>query len=97
MRKRFNIEVRRYGPDQTDYGSESIGQITGNFGRHEVVETVKLVLRAEQIGNFNPVFCTYKGKRTLVHSDEGDLSDPFRRTEEYTKCLYIKIPCNSNP
>lgn len=97
MRKRYNIEVRRYLADQTDYGSEYIGKITGNFGRHEVVKKIKRVLRSEPCGNFVPIFCTYKGKRTLVHSDEGDLSDPFRRTEEYTKCLYIKIPCNSNP
>ncbi len=57
-----------------------------------VVDTVNRVLRSEQIGNFNPLFCTYnKNKRCLVHSDEGDLSDPFRRTEEYAKSFYINI------
>ena len=90
--KKHTIEVRRYLTGPTDYGSESIGKITGNYGHHEKVETIKRVLRAEQIGNFNPVFCTYKGKRCLVQSDEGDLSDPFRRTEEHLKTLYIKIP-----
>ena len=91
MRKKHTIEVRRYLPDQTGYGCESIGKITGNYGHHEKVETIERVLHAEQIGNFNPVFCTYKGKQCLVSSDEGDLSDPFRRTEEYLKVLYIKI------
>ena len=90
MSKRYSIQVRRYGQGQTDYGSESIGKITGNYGRFEIVETIKRAIRAEQIGNFNPLFCTYKGKRTLVHSDEGDLSDPFRRTEEYAKTFFIK-------
>jgi len=92
MKKKHTIEVRRYLPDQTDWGDDRIGAITGNYGRHEKVETIKRELRAEQIGNFNPIFCTYKGKRCLVSSDEGDLSDPFRRTEEYLKVLYIKIP-----
>lgn len=55
-------------------------------------ETIKRVLRSESIGNFNPFFCTYKGnKRCLVKSEIGDLSDPFRRTEEYAKTLYIEV------
>ena len=55
-------------------------------------ETIKRVLRAEQIGNFNPLFCTYRGnKRCLVKSEIGDLSDPFRRTDEYSKTLYIEV------
>ena len=45
----------------------------------------------ECIGNFNPMFCRYKGRRTLVHSQEGDLSDPFRREESYLKSLYIEV------
>ncbi len=89
--KKYSIQVRRYTDGQTDYGSESIGAITGNYGKHEVVETIQRSPRAEQIGNFNPLFVTYKGKRTLLHSDEGDLSDPFRREESYAKSFYIKI------
>ncbi len=85
------IQVRKYGENQTDYGSESIGRITGDYGKFEVVETIQRKLRAEQIGNFNPLFCTYKGKRTLVHSDEGDISDPFRRQESYLQTLFIKL------
>jgi hypothetical protein len=88
---KHTIQVRRYQAGQTNYGSERMGAITGDFGKFDVVETVKLTLRAEQIGNFNPLFCKYKGKRMLVHSDEGDLSDPFRREESYAKSLFISI------
>lgn len=57
-----------------------------------IVETIKRVLYAEQIGNFNPYFCRYKNDdRCLVKSDAGDLSDPFRRTEEYAKTFYIVV------
>ena len=56
-----------------------------------VIETITRKLWAETIGNFNPIFCTYKGKRTLVHSDNGDISDPFRRDESYLNTLYIKV------
>jgi hypothetical protein len=88
---KHTIQVRRYQAGQTKHGSEHIGAITGNFGKFDVVETVKLTLWAEQIGNFNPIFCKYKCKRTLVHSDDGDLSDPFRREESYAKTLFISI------
>ncbi len=54
--------------------------------------TVKRKLFAKQVGNFNPIFCTYKGKKYLVHSTEGDISDPFRRDESYLKTLYIEVP-----
>ncbi len=58
-------------------------------GNGEVLETIQRKLWAESIGNFNPIFCTYKGKRRLVKSDQGDLSDPFRREEGYLLTLYI--------
>ncbi len=45
----------------------------------------------EQIGNFNPMFCRYLGKRTLVKSSEGDLSDPFRRNKRYLASLFIEV------
>jgi hypothetical protein len=58
-----------------------------------VIETVKRSLRAEAIGNFNPLFCSYKNnKRNLVHSDAGDLSDPFRRNDSYAATLFIRVP-----
>ena len=67
----------------------SKGEHYGTPGPH--IATIKRVLRAEQIGNFNPIFCTYKNKRHLVQSLEGDLSDPFRRDETYLQTLYIEI------
>jgi hypothetical protein len=58
----------------------------------KVLETVERVLRAEQIGNFNPMFCRYRNKkRVLVNSDAGDLSDPFRREGSYADSLFIKV------
>ena len=89
--KKQTIQVRRYEPGQTKDGCDSVGAITGNFGRHEVVETITRKCWAESIGNFNPIFCRYKYKRTLVHSDDGDLSDPFRATEDYLKTLFITV------
>lgn len=90
-KKKHSVQVRKYGEGQTHYGSPSMGKITGNFGTHEVVETIQRTLRAEAIGNFNPIFCTYQGKDRLVQSDEGDVSDPFRASEEYLKTLFITV------
>jgi hypothetical protein len=88
---RYKIEVRRYLPGQTDHSSECIGAITGDYGKFEVVETIHRKPWAEQIGNFNPLFCRYKGKRTLMHSDAGDLSDPFRRSDTYAQSFFITV------
>jgi len=79
--KKQTIQVRR-----NPVGPKYLTQ-----GPFELVATIRRVLRAECIGNFNPIFCTYKGKRTLVHSEEGDLSDPFRREESYLKTLFIEV------
>lgn len=57
----------------------------------ESFKVVKRVLEGEAIGNFNPIFCRYKNRQHLVMSTEGDLSDPFRRTEEYLDHLYIEV------
>ena len=57
----------------------------------ELVEIIKRKVWLEAIGNFSPMFCRYKGKRTLVSSMEGDISDPFRREESYLKTLYIEV------
>jgi len=95
--KKYLIEVRRYVPGHTQYGNESMGKITGDFGRYEVVDEIKRALRSEQIGNFCPLFCTYKGdKRVLVHSSEGDVSDPFRADESYLQKLFIVAPPSFN-
>ena len=83
MAKKHLIEVRQYNRDQKFPWRDNPIHCTHG--------TIDRALRAEQIGNFNPIFCTYKGKRTLVHSDEGDLSDPYRRDESYAKSFFIKI------
>jgi len=57
----------------------------------ELIQTITRAVWAEAIGNFNPMFCRYKGKRTLVQSRSGDLSDPFRREEGYLRTLYIEL------
>lgn len=75
--KRLKIEVR------------SKGERYGEPG--ELIKTIFRVTWCEAIGNFNPMFCRYKRKRTLVQSRDGDLSDPFRRTEKYLKTLYIEV------
>jgi len=54
-------------------------------------KTIKVILFAENIGNFNPIFCKYHGKKYLVSSELGDLSDPFRREESYLEKLYIEV------
>ncbi len=57
----------------------------------KLLEVIKRTLHAEMIGNFNPFFCNYKGEKHLVSSLEGDLSDPFRRTESYADSFYIEV------
>jgi len=52
---------------------------------------IKRVLRAENIGNFNPIYCRYKYKKHLVESFAGDLSDPFRRDTSYLNQLFIEL------
>jgi len=74
--KKYPVEVR-------------IKRQYGNPGA--LVGVIKRVLREEQIGNFNPIFCTYHGKKHLVNSVQGDLSDPFRRDESYLNTLYIEL------
>lgn len=53
--------------------------------------TKLLKLEAEPVGNFDPVFCRIGGKKYLVQSELGDLSDPFRRTEDYLTKLFVHI------
>lgn len=89
--RQYSIEVRRYLPGQSHYGCSRLAHITGDAGTHIVTETVKRTLRAEQIGNFSPLFCRYaRNNRVLVHSDAGDLSDPFRRESGYAASLFIE-------
>lgn len=57
----------------------------------KIIKTIKRAIRSEQIGNFCPLFCTYLGKQRLVKSEEGDLSDPFRRQESYAESFFIEV------
>jgi hypothetical protein len=84
MKKRYAILVRDY-KGKSVHTSEPVEQI----------DRVHRVITAQQIGNFNPLFCRYKGQQFLVHSDAGDASDPFRRTEAYARTFFIDIsrPC----
>jgi len=92
MNKKYKIQVRKYRAGQTKHGSPEIGKITSDKGEFDLVEIISRVVHAEQIGNFNPLFCRYNGnKRVLVHSDDGDLSDPFRRTVEYGTTFFIEV------
>lgn len=86
------IEVRQYLTGQSKHGSASIGKITGDYGNYAIIARICRKVRAEQIGNFNPLFCTYNGnKRCLIHSEAGDISDSFRRDESYLKTLFIEV------
>ena len=60
-------------------------------GDKSLVETIQVALRGECIGNFNPVFCTYKGRKRLVESEASHLDDPFRsREEDHVGKLFIR-------
>ena len=61
----------------------------------KLIEVIYCKTWMESIGNFNPMFCRYNGRRTLVQSKEGDISDPFRRGESYLNSLYITIKENN--
>ena len=74
---KLKIEVRRKGVRFREPG--------------ELIEIIFRKPWCEAIGNFNPMFCRYHGKRELVSSKDGDLSDSFRRTVEYLKTLYIEV------
>ena len=75
--KRYAVEVRKKGEKFGEPG--------------ELIESIKVQLRSKSIGNFNPIYCTYKSKEHVVNSREGDLSDPFRRNDGYLKTLYIEV------
>jgi hypothetical protein len=63
-----------------------------NKSTGEKIKTIKRVLFAECIGNFNPIFCRYaNNKRVLVNAKDEDLSDPFRRNANSLTKLYIEV------
>ena len=51
-------------------------------GDGSFVETIRVTMRREVIGNFAPLFCSYNKKRCLVESDSLHLDDPLRCCEE---------------
>ena len=60
--------------------------------------TIVRKLYVDQVGNFNRVACRYAGKTYIVHSEVGDLGDPFRADASYLNRLYINTwePCQWN-
>jgi hypothetical protein len=84
MKNAFEIQVRDY-KGQSHYTTQA----------PQPQKTIRRKLYLKAIGNFNPAFCRYSGKAFQVHSDQGDLSDPFRRTKDHLKTLFIDLssPC----
>ena len=71
------------------------GQSHYTADKFDVVETIHRKVWAEAIGNFNPIFCRYNSNnRVLVHADGGDVSDPFRRTEDQLQKMFIVVKPN---
>ena len=82
MNNKHSIEVR-----EVEIGSEF-----DSSAPFKAIGSIRRVLRVEQSGNFNPVFCCYNGdNRALVHSELGDISDPFRANESYLEKLFIRV------
>ena len=61
----------------------------------KIIQIIVRKIYSQQIGNFNPFFCRFNKLTFQVHSDEGDISDPFRREESYAQSFFIKLnnPC----
>ena len=60
-------------------------------GNGTIVEDIFRKLWREAIGNFAPVFCTYKGKRRLIESDNLHLDDPGRYTKkDHLETMFIR-------
>jgi len=53
--------------------------------------TIYRTLKAEQVGNFNLLYCNYLGLQHLVKSTVEDLSDPFRLDESIKGDLFIEV------
>lgn len=66
-------------------------KIQARDGSGKPIALIIRVVWCEQIGNFTPVFCRYKGKRQLVESDELDLDDPMRcNKDDHIGKLFIR-------
>lgn len=66
-----------------------------SFAPGETVETITRKIYCDSVGNFNRLACRYKGRTFLVHSEAGDIGDPFRADESYLSSLFIlaEKPC----
>ena len=60
--------------------------------------TIRRKLYVDQVGNFNRIACRFVKKTYIVHSEAGDLGDPFRADTTYLNRLYINSwePCEWN-
>lgn len=83
--KKQNIQVRNYNGKR--YAFPAIAP--------ELLGTISRRVYSMACGNFSPVYCRYNRKTYLVHSDAGDISDPFRADASYLETLFIDIskPC----
>jgi len=83
MREKYSIAVRRLCDGLL------IKTVQRTLQR-KAVHGIHYMLTA-QVGNFSPLFCRYLGKKYLVRSEAGDLSDPFRRNCGYLDRLFIYV------
>jgi hypothetical protein len=83
--KKQNIEVRNYNGKRFAFPAVT----------PEILGVVSRRIYSMSCGNFNPVYCRYQLKTYLVHSEAGDISDPFRSDSSYLKTLFIDLskPC----
>jgi hypothetical protein len=83
--KKQNIEVRNYNGKRYAFPAVT----------PEILGVVSRRIYSMSCGNFNPVYCRYQRKTYLVHSEAGDISDPFRSDSSYLKTLFIDLskPC----
>jgi hypothetical protein len=83
--KKQNIQVRNYNGKR--YAFPAVAP--------EILEIISRRVYAMACGNFNPIYCRYNRKTYLVHSEAGDISDPFRADVSYLETLFIDIskPC----
>lgn len=84
--KKHNIQVRKY--------ARKSGHLFGDKPE-STAETIVRKIARDSLGNFNRMACRYKGQTFLVHSDAGDIGDPFRANESYLETLFIDAnnPC----
>lgn len=83
--KKHTIQVRKY--------NRRNGYLFGDKPE-STIETIERKVACYPLGNFNRMACRYKGQTFIVHSEAGDIGDPFRANESYLQTLFIDA---SNP